>query len=90
MMTALVIVALASWTIQNALAALSSLRQAEYWKTANAQIAAAAAAAAAAKSDDDDEDEDDEGGGSKPVTPYDIDPDFDPGDWWKHETKKAV
>lgn len=31
------------------------------------------------------------GGEGKPVTPYDIDPDFDPSDWWKHDgPKKAV
>lgn len=44
---------------------------------------------------DKEHDDDHEGGGGggegKPVTPYDIDPDFDPSDWWKHdEPKKAA
>lgn len=31
-------------------------------------------------------DDDDSGGDpDKPVTPYDIDPQKDPGDWWKHD-----
>jgi hypothetical protein len=29
--------------------------------------------------------DDDDGGGDQPVTPYDIDPQRDPGDWWKHD-----
>lgn len=24
---------------------------------------------------------------NKPVTPYDIDPEFDPSDWWKHDSE---
>jgi hypothetical protein len=31
-------------------------------------------------------DDDEDGGGDQPPTPYAIDPQRDPGDWWKRET----
>ena len=31
------------------------------------------------------QDDDDEGGGDQPKTHYDIDPQRDPSDWWKHD-----
>lgn len=36
------------------------------------------------------DDDESSGGGDQPVGPYNIDPDFDPSDWWKHERKEKA
>lgn len=57
--------------------AFAKLKEAQHWKTLNKTTVV-----------DDDDDDNNSNGGDQPVTPYDIDPQFDPSDWWKHEPKE--
>jgi hypothetical protein len=68
------------WATYGAMLAIHEFKKMRLTDTATKQ---------ADQQDDDDEDGD-TGGPDKPVTPYDIDPQFDPSDWWKHDGPKQA
>ena len=67
------------WSVAGIVHAYAKLVEAKYWEEKS-------------RSKGNDDDEQDSSGDQpvtpKPVTPYDIDPQYDPSDWWKHDPKK--